>query len=159
MGLFNKKETNYPGFNMTKRVGAFIEFDDDQKKWLIPDKKNDPQIYLYSDIIDCDLLEDEESLTSGGLGRAIAGGVLFGGVGAVVGGITGKRKTKNLVKSMKVKITLNNLNTPIVYITLINTPIKTDSIVYKTLDISAQEILSIMAIIIQQNQEQATPKE
>lgn len=154
MGLFNKKEISYPDFNMTKRVGGFIEFDDARKKWLIPDKKKEPPIYSYGDIIDCDLLEDEESLTSGGLGRAIAGGLLLGGVGAIVGGVTGKRKTKALVRSMKIKITLNSINTPVVYINLINTPIKTDSIIYKTLDTAAQEILAVMAVILQQNQGQ-----
>lgn len=152
MGLFSKKENTIPDFNVTKRVGGFVEFDDDRKKWLIPDKKKAPQVYAYGDILDCDLLEDEDSLTSGGLGRALAGGVLFGGVGAIVGGITAKRKTKAIVKSMKIKITLNSIETPIVYINLINTPIKTDSMIYKTLDASAQEILGIMAVILQQNQ-------
>jgi fructose-specific phosphotransferase system IIC component len=98
------------------------------------------------------LIEDEESRTSGGLGRAIAGGVLFGGVGAIVGGITGGKKTKTIVKSMKIKITLNSLETPVVLLTLINTPIKTDSIIYKTLESSAQEILGALAVILQQNQ-------
>ena len=152
MGMFSKKEITYPDFTMTKRVGGFIEFDDDRKKWLIPDKKKAPQIYSYGDILDCDLIEDEESLTSGGLGRAIAGGLLFGGAGAIVGGVTGKKKTKTIVRSMKIQITLNSLETPVIYLTLINTPIKTDSFVYKTLEASAREILGAFAVILQQNQ-------
>ena len=99
MGLFSKKENTIPDFNVTKRVGGFVEFDDDRKKWLIPDKKKAPQVYAYGDILDCDLLEDEDSLTSGGLGRALAGGVIFGGVGAIVGGITAKRSLSGSIET------------------------------------------------------------
>ncbi|EPZ54444.1 hypothetical protein H477_3583 [[Clostridium] sordellii ATCC 9714] len=49
-------------------------------------------MYNYKDIIEFELLEDGESITKGGLGRAVAGGVLLGGVGAIVGGVTGIEK-------------------------------------------------------------------
>jgi hypothetical protein len=39
--------------------------------------KKNPKIYNYSDIVDFELLEDGESITKGGLGRAITGGLLF----------------------------------------------------------------------------------
>lgn len=43
-------------------------------------------IYSHSDVIEYELLENGETVTKGGIGRALAEGVLFGGVGAVVGG-------------------------------------------------------------------------
>lgn len=59
-------------FVPTKKIGTYIEFDETQKKWLIPDgffgKKKNPKVYNYCYIIDCDLLEDEDSITKGGLG-------------------------------------------------------------------------------------------
>ncbi len=65
-------------------------------------------IYRFSEIITYELVEDGYSIAKGGTGRAIAGGLLFGGVGAIVGGVTGKRKTKTTVNSMKLMVSINN---------------------------------------------------
>lgn len=146
-------------FNTTKKIGTFVEFDDDKKKWLVPDgflgKKKNPKIYNYSDIIDFELLEDGESITKGGLGRAVAGGVLLGGVGAIVGGITGGKKSKGLCNSLKIKITVNDINNSVVYINFLTAKTKKDSFTYKTLYNSAQECLSTLQLICN-NQQQIT---
>lgn len=147
-------------FNATKKIGTFIEFDDNQKKWLIPDgflgKKKNPKIYNYRDIVDFELLEDGETITKGGLGRAVAGGMLLGGVGAVVGGVTGKKKSKAICNSLKIKITLNNINDPVVYINFLTATTKKESLTYKTLYNSAQECLSVLQLICSS---QETPNE
>jgi hypothetical protein len=128
-----------------------IEFDDSQKKWLVPDgfmgKKKNPKVYNYSDIVDFELLEDGESITKGGIGRAVAGGLLFGGVGAVVGGVTGGKKSKAICKSLKIKITVNDINNPVVYINLLTTETKKDSFTYKTVYKATQECLSVLELI------------
>lgn len=138
-------------FNVTKKVGTFIEFDDNKMQWLLPDgffgNKKNPKIYEYSDIVDYELLEDGESITKGGLGRAVAGGILFGGIGAVVGGVTGGRKSKSICNSLKIKITVNDIKNPVVYITFLKTATKKDSFTYKTLYNSAQECLSVLQLI------------
>ena len=143
-------------FNTTKQVGTYIEFDDNNKKWLIPDgfngKKKNPKVYDYKDIIEFELLEDGDSITKGGLGRAIAGGILLGGVGAVVGGVTGKKKTKSVVNSLQIKITLNDINNPTIYIPLIRSKTKTSSFIYKTSYKFAQEILSTLSVITENSE-------
>ena len=110
----DENKRNFEQFNATKIIGNF-EIDDNSKKWIINNKglfsKNVvPKIFNYSDIVDFELLEDGESIAKGGLGRAVVGGVLFGGIGAVVGGITGKKKSKPVCNSLKIKITLNDIN-------------------------------------------------
>lgn len=144
-------------FTPTKKIGNFFEVDEKRKQWLVPDgffggKKN-PRIYEYKDILDCELLEDGDSLTKGGLGRAVAGGLLFGGVGAIVGGATGRRKTKSVVTSLKVKITVKNAQEPAVYIPLIKTTTKTNSFTYKALAKSAQDIVATIAVIMDENRD------
>lgn len=136
-------------FHATKKVGSYIELDEEHRLWLIPDgvfggKKN-PAIHSYSEIVSFELLEDGGSVASGGVGRAIAGGLLFGGVGAIVGATT--RKSKAVVNRLQIKITLNNLKNPTQYINLISTPTKTDSMMYKGSYETAQEILSILSVI------------
>ncbi|MBW8350731.1 SHOCT domain-containing protein [Bacillus sp. IITD106] len=138
-------------FNPTKKIGSFVEFDDDKKQWLILSsflgKRNKSTVYNYSDIIDFELLEDGESIASGGLGRALVGGALFGGAGAVVGAVTGKKKTKGVCSSLRLKITVNDMNNPAVYINFLETNTKKDGFVYKTMVQQAQECLSTFQLI------------
>lgn len=138
-------------FEATKKIGSYIEFDEQKRLWLIPDgfasKKVNPKIYKFDDIMEYELLENGYSITKGGVGRAIAGGVLLGGVGAIVGGVTGKKKTKSIINNLKIKITVNEISNPSVYINLIMSPTKDNSFTYKMAYSSAQEILSTLSII------------
>lgn len=64
-------------------------------------------IYLhYDELVDYKLIVDDEEVTSGGLGvgRALVGGALAGGVGALLGGLTKKRKTKKVITSLDLEI-------------------------------------------------------
>ena len=65
-------------------------------------------MFKFDEVLNYELTEDGETIIKGGLGRAVVGGALFGGVGAVVGGITGKKKGKQVVKSMRLRISLRN---------------------------------------------------
>lgn len=80
----------------------------DQDKQLFKIGFNDT--YFYSDLNTYELLENGGAITSGGLGvgRAIVGGALLGGVGLVMGGLTKKRKTTNVVESLKILVTFKN---------------------------------------------------
>ncbi|WP_461615405.1 SHOCT domain-containing protein [Clostridium sp. Marseille-QA1073] len=143
-------------FITTKKIGAYIEFDEQKRLWLIPDglrgKKIHPRIYTFDNIVEYELLEDGDTITKGGLGSAIVGGVLAGGVGAVVGGVTGKKKTKSVINNLRIKITVNDTSNPSIYINLINTPTKANSFLYKMAYESAQEILSMLSVITQSNE-------
>ncbi|MGI6752673.1 MAG: SHOCT domain-containing protein [Anaerovoracaceae bacterium] len=145
-------------FVATKKVGTFLEIDEKEKQWLIPDGllggKKHPNIYNFTDIIDFELLEDGSSIAKGGLGRALAGGILFGGVGAVVGGVTGGKKSKAICDSLKIKITLNSIGTPTTYIDFIKASTKKSSFVYKTNFKLAQECLSILQLMCSESSEQ-----
>ena len=57
-------------------------------------------------------IEDDSVVTSGGVGQALIGGALFGGLGAVAGGLTGKRVQKKRIESLYIKVTLNSFKTP-----------------------------------------------
>lgn len=148
--LTNKQKSEE--FNITKRIGNYFYIDEEKKQWVIPKGSisgniKNAKIYNYSDIISYELLEDGSAVTKGGVGRAIAGGILFGGIGAIVGGTTGKKKTKNICNRLQIKITVNSSDKATEYINLINTETKKDGIIYKTSYAMAQEILSVLEII------------
>ncbi|QTD41944.1 SHOCT domain-containing protein [Sporosarcina sp. Te-1] len=141
-----KRET--VNFVITKRIGNFVAFDEEQQKWAVMTSSGSMnRIYKYSDIVNFELIEDGESVATGGLGRALVGGALFGGVGAIVGGVTGKRKSKAFCSNLKLKVTIKDMKNPVVYLDFINTKMKKDGNAYKTIARTAQECLSIFQLI------------
>ncbi|MBR8749972.1 hypothetical protein IX317_001652 [Fusobacterium sp. DD29] len=135
-------------FKATRKVGKYIEFDDDKKKFLIPKKMFIPAlIYDYNEISEFELIEDGETVSKGGLGRAIVGGALLGGVGAIVGGVTGGKKTKTIIKNLAIKIVVSRKSNPVITIPLLIAETKKDSFVYRAAKQEADEILAILGNI------------
>lgn len=134
-------------FKATKKVGL-LSFDDNTQTFIITKSKKNQDLYNYNQIVGFELLEDGESITKGGLGRAIAGGLLFGGVGAIVGGVTGGKKTKGICKSLQIKVTFRNSPRQTEYLHFISTETKTNSFIYKTAYQSAQDALSALQLAV-----------
>lgn len=130
----------------TTMYGAFsIHIHERDKKIYF----NNGKIFNFEDIIDCELLENNSTVTSTkSLGKAIAGGVLAGGVGAIIGGVTGKKVANGICNKLDIKITINDLKKPCIYAHLIQKPIKQKSSEYKRAYKQAQDILSLMQVVI-----------
>lgn len=99
-------------FQVTREIQAgsyYFRIDDHKKQWYAG-RKNipNPPVFSFAEVVDYEYSEDGEMITKGGTGRAAVGGMLFGATGAVIGGLTGGRRTKSVVRSMKVKISLRN---------------------------------------------------
>ena len=138
-------------FNITKKISNLLLLDEERRKICIPKKfsKNKidaSDILNYDDIQSYELLEDGNSVSKGGVGRAIVGGLAFGGVGAIVGGVTG-HKNKATCSRLQIKITTKDINNPVKYIDCIHGEVLKDSIVYKASYETAQIILSTLDII------------
>lgn len=103
-------------------------------------------IYSYNDIIAYELLEDGSTLMKGGLGHAIAGGVLFGGAGAVVGSVIGK-KNNIVCTNLSIRITVNDPIHPIFFINFITSKTKKDSFTYKAQYEAAQSCIAMFQYI------------
>lgn len=132
-------------FSSSKTVGGHLTVDETNQLWKL-DFLN--VIFSYNDIVDFELLQDGESITKGGLGSAIVGGALFGSVGAVVGGTIGKKKTKQEITELKIKIITKNTFYPDLYINFLTTgKVKSSSFLYKSCCNCAQDILSQLSIM------------
>lgn len=129
-------------------------FDDDGKVLKATDqgqppyKDSDYSLIPYDKIIGYELLEDGGSVASGGLGRAAVGAVLLGPVGAVVGGVTGKKKSKATCMNLQVKIVLTDSPQPAFYITLLKKETKKSSSLYKSRFEDAQNICAKLEAIL-----------
>ena len=125
----------------TRGVGKLIKFDDNAKKILFPKTLlTKARIYNYSDLLGYEILEDGNTVTKGGLGSA------------VVGGLTGGKKSKEVVRSLKVKIVLDNKIVPAEYIELLKTEFKKDGFVYRGAKKEAEDIVAILASISAENE-------
>lgn len=86
----------------------------------------DPVVFAFSEVESYEIQTvGQKTVTrkKGGVGRAVVGGVLFGGVGAVVGAATAKEETKieGGISLLNVNLNINGLKTTI---PLYNPPLK-----------------------------------
>ena len=113
-----------------------------------------------------DVISAESSETGGnghtkkhGLGRAVAGGVLAGPVGAVVGGVTGHSETFSTVRDLRVTIETKTHGELVEKMIFSET--KTSSLTYKLARHNADQMVSDIEQLIGQNtsneQVQASP--
>ena len=82
--------------------------------------KNGSRVFSYDDIIKVELQENGQTVsqksTTRTIGGAILGGVLAGGAGAIVGGLSGASTQRRKVTSIVVKVTLRDVADPTVNI-------------------------------------------
>lgn len=115
----------------------------------------DIKVHSFDDLVEFELLEDDNQITKGGTGKALGVGVaagaifnpLIGGLGAIAGGVTGKRTTKKQVESLMIRITVNDVDDPCLLIPLITEPTKTKSKEYERAFTLAQQTFSALNVI------------
>ncbi|MEX5748765.1 SHOCT domain-containing protein [Massilia sp. X63] len=104
------------------------------------------------DIVSAELFEDGDSVTktmrSSQLGGALIGGLAFGGVGALVGGLSGKTRTATKIKQIALRIVANDPSSPLHDITFMNTDQKKDGFVYRAAMQNARHWHGILEILI-----------
>lgn len=166
--IINASEKNseaIANFKPTSVICNMLKFSNETKMFVVTEVKlmgaNRNELFHYNQILNFELLEDGASITKGGLGAAAAGGIIFGGTGAIVGGITGGKKTKSVCNSLRLKITFKDCYRSNIYIDLIEAPSKTTGIIYKEMYRIAQDSLSALQIACDQiaNEEEIKRKE
>jgi len=75
------------------------------------------RIFLYRDILSSEIVEDGETITStvrtSQLGGALIGGLALGGVGAIIGGLSGKSVSSQRIQRIDLRITVNDTKEPL----------------------------------------------
>lgn len=81
-------------------------------------------IYNYSDVLEVEIIENGNSISkmskSSVAARAIVGGILLGGVGAVIGGFTANKNNFENIKRIYLRLIVNNTTKPIFEINFYN---------------------------------------
>ena len=137
------------GFCVTKKIdisvftGIYI---DDPNKEVAFRNGKELKIVGYEDIIDFEFIENENSISSGKVMQTIAGGLLFGAVGAIVGS-SGKRNTVQTCKRIAVRIFLDDLNDPVLEIDFLQNEIKKDSFAFQQIMKRCNEVVGVLSYI------------
>lgn len=142
----------------TKSVGNYLFIMDDFYKVLVFFGPNTHEIFNYADIIEVSYEENGNQLYTKSAGRtvggAIVGGVLMGGAGAVVGGLSGASKQNKEIKNMDIKILLRSTSRTscVLHFKDIDRVLKTkedsDRKLYETYVKNANQAKDIFSVII-----------
>ncbi|VYU13131.1 DUF4428 domain-containing protein [Clostridium tertium] len=120
--ILNNKvhKENIDKFIPTSSPHPNIAIDLNNKKIKLVSKINGEhfeEIIDFDKIISWEVLKDSETIyKKEWLGRAVVGGMLFGETGAVIGAATGDSKNKTIIKSIKLRITISDIDNPIRFI-------------------------------------------
>lgn len=123
------------------------------------------RIVDYKDIIEVEIIEDGNTIskksTSRTIGGAILGGILAGGAGSIVGGLSGSSKQKRKVSSLCLKILIRDTKNPTLIIRCFDSKKMTtgniesletegnaESHIYKSAKQQAEKIKDILSVII-----------
>lgn len=131
-------------FQITKKVTRFRD-----KNYIAIDEGHHlAQIvndyFKFEDILSYELQEDGEILTKGGLGRATVGGLVFGAAGAIVGGVTGGKKSKSVCTDMRIRIALKHPVFSNLYIQFISSPTQKGGVLYRDAQKAADACFSLL---------------
>lgn len=103
-----------------------------------------PVVLGIDDISNLEIIQNNEVIKSGGIGRAIVGGILAGGVGAIVGASTVKQKEQ--IKNIGIKFITKDIQNPVVRLELYSVLVAYDytpNKIYRQLE----ELIAILEIV------------
>lgn len=146
----------------TKGLGA-IAIDTVNKKVVIMRGVTDtePLIISYRDVLSSEIIEDGETVTKTSrgsqIGGALIGGLALGGVGAIIGGLSGSTKSAEKISKLALLITINDIANPVHYVMFIHEESlshKKSGTVYKNAMGQAQEWHGKIQVLIRQADEE-----
>lgn len=111
-GLIESKGARFYGNNHK------IVLDQENKQIGIIDLRIDfAKIFSYKDVLEVTLCENGNEVTTTSrtsqIGGALLGSVVAGGVGAVIGGLSGKKQSHQEIDSIYIKVVVNDFDNPV----------------------------------------------
>lgn len=157
-------------FEPTQKVmgidGHYAFMVDDKRKKVCYINDYSTRIIPYGIIMGVEVVDDGQTIFEKSairtVGGALAGGVIAGNAGAVIGGLSGGNKQNKLASLVQVKLRIKDINSPVIVINAFNTrnmtaegkPIKVDSLeghIYLKGLSDAQKIADIVGVIVEEN--------
>ncbi|MBS3955339.1 MAG: SHOCT domain-containing protein [Methylomicrobium sp.] len=149
-----------PDFSVTQKViGADgttgLAIDEQQKKVCLIDHRQQNiscRVVSYESLLSSELFEDGSTVTktvrSSQIGGALIGGVALGGVGAIIGGLSGKTNTSGKVKRIDLRLIVNDTQNPLHDVNFLNFEMNQDSPNYQSAMKTARHWHGLIEVLI-----------
>jgi len=112
------------------------------------------RVFSFFDLLASEIFEDGATITktvrSSQIGGALIGGLALGGVGAIIGGLSGKTQTAGKVKKIELRLIVNDTKNPIHDINFLNSESKKDSYFYREAMKRARHWHALITVLIKQ---------
>lgn len=130
-------------FSATQKVmgsdgNTGLAIDEKRKKVCLIDHRQQTvslRVVTYKDFLSSELFENGATITktvrSSQLGGALIGGLALGGVGAIIGGLSGKTRTSGKVTKVDLRLTVNDTKNPLHDVNFLNLETKKDGFLYQ----------------------------
>jgi hypothetical protein len=150
-----------PGFRPTRQhysadARTGIAVDEGSRRICLMACQAAPRVVAFTDVAGAEIEQDGCSVTTTSrtsqLGGALAGGLLFGGLGAVVGGLSGARGTRQKVRRIDLRVLINDLASPVHVVNFLDIETKSDSLIYRQAFQAASEWHALLNVILRQQQ-------
>jgi len=83
-----------------------------------------PTMISYRDVLSSEIIVDGETVTKTSrgsqIGGALIGGLALGGVGAIIGGLSGSAKSTEKISKLALMVTINDVRNPVHYVVLLD---------------------------------------
>lgn len=116
-----------------------------------------PIVISYRDIISSEIFEDGSTVTSTSrssqIGGALIGGIALGGVGALIGGLSGKTKSTQKPKRIDLRITVDRTEYPVHDVNFMDIETSRDGVIYTSSMSIARHWHGLISILIRRANE------
>lgn len=110
------------------------------------------KVFPSYNLLSSEIIEDGQSIIktvrSSQIGGAIVGGLMLGGVGAVIGGLSGRKTNTEMVNRITLRIIVNDPGNPIYDVCFLSRETNKNSIAYKSAIQTAQEWQARLEVMI-----------
>lgn len=166
VGVSKKKKamvaylSDIPDFAVTQQVigddgATAVAIDEQRKKVCFIDHRQQEissRVVTYKDILSSEIFEDGSVTTrtvrSSQIGGAFVGGLALGGVGAIIGGLSGQTKTSGKVKRIDLRITVNDTQSPLHDVNFLDVETKQEDHTYQRAMKAARHWHGLVEVLI-----------
>lgn len=128
LDLVNDIKVNNKKFINEENTKAIVIDEANKKVYLFSPTENKNLSYNFDDIIQSEVIIDGNTIITTNRGSQIVGiavgGLLAGGIGAILGSISGSKTSKQEIRNIDLKLTINDMNNPIFKINFLSHLIK-----------------------------------
>jgi hypothetical protein len=159
LALLDQIEGFSPNVTWSSSDGDHVIAIDDSARAICLIQRRDSElsseVISYSRIASSEIREDGETTTKANRGSqavgVAVGALALGGLGAVIGGLSGSKRSESKVKTIELVITVDDVGSPFRKVPFLNAagaPVKSTSLEYKTAHETAREWQARLALAI-----------